>query len=40
VQENEKEKELNKERARKNKDGAHVLGLGLIRQYILSSQFL
>jgi len=39
VQENEKEKEQNKERARKNKDGAHVLGLDFTRQYILSSQF-
>ena len=39
MQENEKEKEQNKERARKNKDGAHVLGLGFTRQYISSSQF-
>jgi hypothetical protein len=30
VQENEKEKEQNKERARKNKEGAHVLGLGFL----------
>jgi hypothetical protein len=28
VQENEKKKEQNKERARKNKEGAHVLGFG------------
>jgi len=29
VQEKEKEKEQNKERARKNKDGARVLGFGV-----------
>jgi hypothetical protein len=39
MQENEKKKDQNKERARKNKEGAHVLGLGFSRQYVLSSQF-
>lgn len=39
MQENEKKKEQNKELARKNKEGAHVLGSGLSRQYILCSQF-
>jgi len=39
VQENEKKKEQNKERARKNKEGAHVLSLGFSRHYILCSQF-
>lgn len=39
MQEDEKKKEQNKERARKNKESARVLGLGFSRQYILSSQF-
>jgi hypothetical protein len=37
VQENEKEQD--KERARKNKKGAHVLDLRFSKQYILSSHF-
>jgi hypothetical protein len=39
VQGNEKKKGQNKERARKNKEGARVLDLGFSWQYILSSQF-